>query len=159
AESAPLDHDPDEPDGDPLLAHAASRPLLVDDAPLREILAASLPDPAAQRRIVEAIAAHDGNARLGQVLDAVTGVSDEPRAAPRSTLEVAALVGNHLPLVRHARKLRAAKKVARASDLARFDEADWASLLRETDPAAERIALPAGSRFAVAKSGQRIDEL
>jgi hypothetical protein len=127
---------------------AADHPLHVHATPLRDILATSIADPAAQRAVLEAFAAHDGNATLATVVDAAAGLSPAQRTHLRFTLEAAALLGQHLPLVQHVQQLRAAKAITGLRDLARFDEADWAKLLRETDSKAEQIALPAGAALA-----------
>lgn len=156
AEPSSLTSDGDG-DADPAPVRVAARPLHVHRAPLRDVLATSVTDPATQRRVLEAFAAKDGNARLGSVVDDVAGLSPERRADLRFTLEAAALLGNHLPLVKRVQKLRATGKIARTSDLARFDEADWADLLRKADPNAQHIALPAGARLAAAPADDRID--
>jgi hypothetical protein len=129
------------------LVRAANRPLHVHTTPFRDILATSISDPAAQRAVLEAFAAHDGNATLATVVDAAAGLSPAQRAHLRFTLEASALLGHHLPLVKHVQQLRAAKAITSIRDLARFDEADWAKLLRETDPRAEQIARLLARRF------------
>ncbi len=134
--------------------HAAA-PLQVDDTALRDLIATSVTDPAAQRRVLEAFAAHEADADLQRIVDAAD-LPAAQRADLLFTLETAALVGNHLPLVARVQKLRAAKAVATTADLARLDEADWTKLLHEADPGAARIALPAAAGLAAAASGDRI---
>lgn len=133
-----------------------ARPLLVHDAALRDVIAASVPDPAAQRQVLEAFAAHGNSASLGTVVDSATGLPPDQRSHLRFTLEAAALLGNHLPLVRHVQRLRATKVIASIGDLARFDEADWADHLHQADPDASRIALPAHPGAEAATAGDRI---
>jgi hypothetical protein len=127
------------------LVRAANRPLHVHATPFRAILATSIADPASQRAVLEAFAAHDGNATLATVVDAAAGLSPAQRAHLRFTLEASALLGHHLPLVQHVQQLRATQAITGIRDLARFDEADWAKLLRETDPTVGQLALPAGA--------------
>ncbi|TMQ15011.1 MAG: hypothetical protein E6J91_14140 [Deltaproteobacteria bacterium] len=133
-----------------------ARPLLVDGAPLRDVIATSVADPAAQRQVLDAFAGHGNNAKLGTVVGSVAGLSPDQHSHLRFTLEAAALLGNHLPLVRHVQGLRAAKVIASVRDLARFDEADWADLLHQTDPGASKIALPAHPGAAPATAGDHI---
>ncbi|HZJ67879.1 MAG TPA: peptidoglycan-binding protein, partial [Kofleriaceae bacterium] len=147
------DADPDDP------AHAAARSVQLGGAPLRDILATSVPEPAVQRQVVEALVTHDRTAKLGAVADVAKSLSPERRAHLRFTLEAAALLDNHLPLVRRVQKLHDSGAIRRSADLARLDEADWASLLREEDPGAEHIALPARSKLAAAPAGERIEHV
>ncbi len=139
----------------------ASRPLHVHDAPLGDVVAAALAEPAARRQALEAFAAHGNHARLDAVVDSAAGLTPAQRGDLRFTLEVAALLGNHLPLVKHAQQLRAGKRIAGPADLARLDEADWAAALRETDPDAAHIALaaPAGLARDRGDHSERIDHL
>ncbi|HSS03156.1 MAG TPA: neuraminidase-like domain-containing protein, partial [Kofleriaceae bacterium] len=130
-----------------------AQPLVVHDAPLRDVIAAALPDPAAQGRVLEAFADHGSHANLSTVVDSVAGLSPDQRDHLRFTLEAAALLGNHLPLVRQVQELRAAKKISTTRDLARFDEMDWAELLGKADPDGSKIS--SAAHPAIASTGGR----
>lgn len=123
-------------------AHA-TQPLRVDHAPLRDVLATAVTDPAVQRKLFEALAAYDGHSTLASVIDGAADLTAAEHAQLQFTVETAVLLANHLPLIKHVQKLRAAGVISKTSDLAQFDEADWANLLRDTDPDGERIGLPA----------------
>jgi hypothetical protein len=133
-----------------------AQPLVVHDAPLRDVIAAALPDPAAQRRVLEAFADHGSDANLAAVVDGVAGLSPDQRSDLRFTVEAAVLLGNHLPLVTHVQGLRAAKKVSTTRDLARFDEADWTELLAKADPDGSKISSAANPAIASAAGRDRV---
>jgi receptor-binding and translocation channel-forming TcA subunit of Tc toxin/ABC toxin-like protein/neuraminidase-like protein/putative peptidoglycan binding protein len=151
AASAPVSAGTDPSGGEDLAD--ATRPLVVHDAPLGDVIATSVTDPAARRQVLEAFAAHGQEAELATVVQGAAGLSPEQRSHLRFTLEAAALLGNHLPLVSYVQGLRAAKVIATVGDLARFDEADWADFLHQADPGGAKIALPAA---AGAAAGDRI---
>jgi hypothetical protein len=122
-------------------APASRRPLRVASTPARDVLATAISDPSLQQRVLEALAAAEDGAALADALDRTAGLSPAQRGDVRFAIDAAALLGNHLPLVRHVQKLRASKTIRGLGDLARFDEPDWAKLVGEVDPKAAQIAV------------------
>ncbi|MGH8490976.1 MAG: hypothetical protein ACREXS_19450 [Gammaproteobacteria bacterium] len=137
------------------IANIAARPFRVGKTPFRDVLATSIADPVAQERVFEAFAAHGTSAEFWIDLEKAESFTAEKLADLRFTLRATVLVRNHLPLLQHVQKLRVDKTIASTSDLARLDEADWAKLLRETDPQGEHLAFTANLKFKTVD--ERID--
>ncbi|HEX3765587.1 MAG TPA: neuraminidase-like domain-containing protein [Kofleriaceae bacterium] len=145
-----------EPSGPSVVAEQAAAPTRIGDAVLRDLIATAVADPPAQRAVLGAFAAHRDHTPLRTVLDAAmaAGLRPAQRGDVQFVLDAAALIGHHLPLVAHVRRMRTAGRIAMLSDLARLDHADWAGALREVDPGAAQIRLPA---LSDRPAGERID--
>lgn len=128
------------------IAHLASRPFRVGKTPFRDVLATVLPEPDILH-VVGAYASHGTTAAFWETLEQTAGFRPETLASLRFTLKTTVLLRNHLPLLQYAQSLRAAGTIASPADLARLEAAEWGTLLRRVDPAADSLTFTANLRF------------
>jgi hypothetical protein len=133
------------------LDRIAAKPYRVGKTPFRDVLATTLAAPG-HHQVFEAFAAHGATAEFWTQLEKTGGLSAAQLDDLRFTLKTAVLVRNHLPLLKHAQKLRADQAITSPGDLARLDEADWGRLLRQADPNGEQLTFTANLKF------QTVDE-
>jgi hypothetical protein len=121
-------------------AYAAADKQVAGRASLGAVLKVAVPDQQKVNTLVERLMAHTGSpAKLWQSL------SDDPQLGPlvpdaQLTLQLAAVTGRHLPLIKTLRRQRAAGRFTSVASLAKFTERDWLDIINTPGVAeAERV--------------------